>query len=322
MNKVLVTGATGLVGFSLARAVVGSGRPVKAMVRSLSRGRSLLGDEVEIVSGDVTDRSAVRNALTDCSVVYHAAGLPEQWLRDESQFGRVNFSGTSNLIEEAMSARVKRFIYVSTVDVFKGIPGKAYDERDLDPAPKSTAYGRSKQAVDRSVAAAVYEGLPAIIVHPAAVYGPGPIRSPTVNQFIRKVLDGDVPVVPPGKIPLVYAPSLAAGCLAAEAQANPGDRFIFSESYVGFREIARVVGELSNRTANPTEMPWWLANVVARVGEAVARIASIPPLLHSGQLEVVRSEAVPVSTKAKETLGWRPTPLRDGLRQTVDYLRS
>ena len=92
-GRVLLTGGTGLVGSSIAQALVAAGRSVRAVVRSRERGQRVLPAAVELVEGDVTDPASLHRAVDGCAVVYHAAGLPEQWLPDPSIFQRVNVQG-------------------------------------------------------------------------------------------------------------------------------------------------------------------------------------------------------------------------------------
>src|SRR6185436_17288536 len=147
-----LTGGTGIVGNAIAAELVRRGRKVRALVRSLERGRALLPVECELVQGDVTDAASVQSALDGCDVVYHSAGLPEQWLPDPGTFARVNVGGTRIVADAARAAGVARFMYTSTIDVFACIPGVPFDEGTIDPAPKLTAYERSKQDADRYVA--------------------------------------------------------------------------------------------------------------------------------------------------------------------------
>ena len=102
----LLTGGTGIVGNAIAAELVRRGRRVRALVRSLERGRALLPAECELVQGDVTDAASVTSALDGCDVVYHAAGLPEQWLADPGTFARVNAGGTRIVADAARAAGV------------------------------------------------------------------------------------------------------------------------------------------------------------------------------------------------------------------------
>ena len=193
MTDALVTGATGLVGFNIVQTLLRRGRSVRAMVRDPETAAQVLAEGVELVQGDVTDPVKVAKAVEGCAVVYHAAGLPEQWLADTETFRRINVEGTQNLVDAVRSAGSPRLVYTSTVDVFRAGTAEPFDESELDDAPKGTHYERSKQEADRVVVAALEAGLDAVFVHPAAVYGPGPARSPGLNAFIDRIRDGKAP---------------------------------------------------------------------------------------------------------------------------------
>src|ERR1700752_4219198 len=107
-SPTLLTGATGTVGNAIARLLLRRGRAVRALVRSPERARACLAPEVELAEGDVTDAASVRAAMEGCAVVYHASGLPEQWLPDPSLFQRVNVEGTRHMIAAALDLHVER----------------------------------------------------------------------------------------------------------------------------------------------------------------------------------------------------------------------
>ena len=320
MTRVLLTGGTGLVGSSIAQALVAAGRPVRALVRSPERGRRALPAAVELVEGDVTDPASLRRAVDGCAVVYHAAGLPEQWFADPSIFQHVNVRGTANMIEAALAAGVQRFVYSSTIDIFAAAPGAEYDESRIDPQPKGTHYERSKQEADRLVVAALERGLPAVFVHPSAVYGPAPAASPGLNDFIARILRGEIPMLLPGGMPVVYAPDLAAGHLLAETRAPIGARYILSESYHSLVEIARAVVAAAGRGTVPRVMPMGVARAVSAIGELIARVTRTPPLIPAGQLHFLQWQARPSSARARRELGWQPTPFAAALPPTIDYV--
>ncbi|MFO7768492.1 MAG: NAD-dependent epimerase/dehydratase family protein [bacterium] len=108
-----------------------------------------MGPDIETAEGDLTDPDSVREAVRGCSVVYHAGGLPEQWLPDSRTFFRVNRDGTSNVLEAVRSQGGRRLVYTSTIDVFAADRGETFEERELDEGPKPTPYEQSKLEADR-----------------------------------------------------------------------------------------------------------------------------------------------------------------------------
>jgi dihydroflavonol-4-reductase len=321
MDATLVTGSTGLVGYHIVHALLQRGRHVKVLVRSIAKGKALLPEACELVQGDITDQAAVRRAMQGCSVVYHAAGLPEQWLPNPARFHHVNVGGTQNALDAAFVHGVQRFIYTSTIDVFAGQAGHEFDESQLDPQPRGTYYERSKQVADQQVVAALEHGLPTIFLHPSAVYGPGPTSSPGLNNAIAQFLHSRVPAFPPGGMAVVFAPDVGEGHVLAEEHAAIGSRYILSESYYTLTELAQIVfAELGIAKRPPPTIPLPLARGMASVGEWVAGFTHRPPLIAKGGLYFLQWQARPRSEKAQHELGWKPTPLREGLRNTIAFL--
>jgi dihydroflavonol-4-reductase len=322
VKRILLTGATGLLGNAIARALVADGHTVRALVRAPDRARGIVPSECELVRGDVTSPGSLGAAIDGCSVVYHAAGLPEQWLPDERTFDRVNVDGTRNLVQAALAQRVERFVYTSTIDTFRfPEPGHVFDESEIDHKPKATAYERSKQVADRHVVDALGRGLPAVFLHPSGIYGPGPATSPGTNQLIADLVKREVPLLLPGGIPVVHCDDAARGHLIAADRAAIGSRYILSESYQSLRDIAEQVRAATGCRV-PSVMPFAVARVVAGIGETISRFTGRPPLLPKGQLEFLRYEARPTSARAESELGWRARPFRQGLLETIEFLRA
>ena len=322
MTTVLVTGATGNVGAPIATRLAREGNRVRALVRDPERARALLPGELELVPGDVTDASSVRSAVEGCDVVYHAAGLPEQWRRDPTDFTRVNVEGTRNLVEAALDTGIDRFVYTSTIDVFAWTPGRPFDESTLDPDPRPTYYERSKQAADALVADAIDRGLPAVFLHPSAVYGPAPALTPGLNDFLVRLARRKIPMVLPGGMPVVHGEDVADGHIRAAAQAPVGGRYILSTAYYTLGEIAATVARHVSRAKVPPSMPIRAARGASVLGEAVAKVSRRPPLIPRGTLHFLESHPVPDATRAREELGWMPREFEVGVGPALDHFRA
>ncbi len=321
MSLTLVTGATGMVGNNIVRTLTARGRAVRALVRTPDKARPLLPDGVEVVRGDITDRASLDSATAGCEVVYHGAGLPEQWLPDPGTFDEVNARGTAHAVAAAEAAGVRRFVYTSTIDTFTfPPPGGTFDESEIDPAPKATAYERSKQEADRIVVAAQERGLDVVYLHPSGVYGPGPETSPGTNGLIADLALGKVPMLLPGGMPVVYAPDVAEGHVLAEEKAPCGARFILSESYQSLQDVAAAVRAATGASRIPPTMPLAVAGLVATLGEWISALTGKPPLLPKGQLQFLQYEARPLAARAERELGWKGTSFFDGLAGTLAFL--
>jgi dihydroflavonol-4-reductase len=198
----LVTGSTGTVGHALVRALRAEGRDVRCLVRHKETAAAILPAGVDLAAGDVTDAPSLAAALRDCSAVFHAAGLPEQWHPDAGVFKRVNVGGTANLVEASLLAGVSSFVYTSTQDLFD-VQRDPYDETTRPQRPMTSAYEISKTRADALVERAIARGLPAIFMHPSAVYGPMSGTPTGTNRFLADLLNNRVPMLLPGGLPLV-----------------------------------------------------------------------------------------------------------------------
>jgi nucleoside-diphosphate-sugar epimerase len=320
LSRALVTGATGKVGGAVARALLDRGDEVRALVRDPARAAELLPTGVELVRGDVTEPDTVPAAVAGCELVFNAMGFPEQWLRDESVFDRVNARGTETVVRAAAAAGVRRVVHTSTIDVFHAERGGRFDESLVADYPKGTAYERSKQRAEELALAARGE-TELVFCNPAGVYGPTPASSMGIDDgMFRPLVRGRLPALPPGGLGVCFDAGVARGHLLAADRGRDGERYILCDRHVTMRELAQSVVRVAHRGRVPPSIPAGVAHAMAASGEAIARATGLPPLLSRGQLHFFLWNAAPDATKAQEQLGWEPTALEDGLRAAVAAL--
>jgi dihydroflavonol-4-reductase len=316
----LVTGATGKVGNAVARALHARGHEVVALARDPEKARAVLPDGVAAVRGDVTDPPSVRAAVDGCEVVFNAMGMPEQWVPDESIFERLNARGSETVVQAARDAGVRRFVQTSTIDVFEAPPGGRFDETRVAATPKNTAYERSKQHAEQLALAARGPDMELVFANPSAVYGPGPGSVSLEKQIFEPVARGILPFVTPGGMGVVHERGVAEGHLLIAERGRDGQRYILSDRHITLHELARTVVRVAHRGRVPWVLPVPVARALAAIGDAIAARTGITPLISRGQLEFVLWNAAPDSTRAQEELGWEPTPLEDGIRESLASL--
>lgn len=319
--RALVTGATGLVGNALVLALRRRGDDVRALVRDPTRAAVMLPAGVEMCRGDITESSTLLPACHDVDIVFHAAGMPEQWQRDDGIFDRVNRQGTANVMAAALASGVRRVVYTSTMDVFAAPPGGTLVETNLDPHPKHTAYERSKQAAERETEAARERGLQVVYLNPCAVYGPSPVLG-TLNALIQKLLLRQVPMLPPGGMPVVYIDGVVAAHIAAADRGVDGERYLLGDAFLSLREIAALTGRIAGLTKIPPPAPLWLLRTLATVSAPLARTFGFTPLVSPGELAFLQWQPRVDAGKAERELGFRPTPVDTGFARTIKFLRA
>src|SRR5260370_34604727 len=133
--KVLITGATGLLGGHLIRELRERGQDVRSVVLPVENTQRLVEQGVEVVRGDVTDASTLGSAVKESELIFHLAGMMGVW-RPLAEYRLVNVTGSENLYQAAQKAGVRRFVHTSSHTVFGLGYGRFLTDQDaLRPAP-------------------------------------------------------------------------------------------------------------------------------------------------------------------------------------------
>lgn len=261
--KVLLTGATSLIGRATLQRLVARGDDVVTLQRRPS------GLEVEDIVGSVTDPTAVATACDGVDTVVHLAakvGAAGDW----AEYEAVNVGGTSAVLDAARRAGVGSFVHVSS-------PSVAHAGRSLvgarvgpaDPERTTGHYATSKALAERVALAADSEAMPVVAIRPHLVWGPGDTQ--LVGRIVERAQRGRLAFVGTGAalVDTTYVDN-AAEALVAAVDRGPqlgGRAFVISNGE------PRTVAELVHRILVAAGVAWTERRVpaqVARVGGALA----------------------------------------------------
>lgn len=172
-HPILITGATGFLGGRLAEVLLAEGVPVRVMGRNLRRGQELARLGADFRPVDLRDRPAVLAACRGMGAVVHAGALSSAW-GTRKDFFDINVEGTQNVVDGCRAAEVQRLVHISSPSVMTR-PVPQLGLRESDPLPTSfvSLYSETKKLAEDRVNEAINHGLPAVILRPKAIYGPG-----------------------------------------------------------------------------------------------------------------------------------------------------
>lgn len=250
--RTLVTGATGFVGSHLAELLHAEGHQVTALVRSPSRAVALAARGARLVTGDLANHAALRDATADQDVIFHVAALTGAV--NAAEFFAANRDGTRHLVQAARTHGAPRIVLVSSSaaggPAARDTPRTGRGEVDVPV----TDYGRSKLA---SEAVVRESGLPWVILRPPAVYGPGDTTN-FLSVFRAAKRFGIAPVFGDGsqQLSLIHVSDLASAALAAIGDSALGRTwYVNHPELLTSRGLVRLIGHQVGREIRVVPLP-------------------------------------------------------------------
>jgi dihydroflavonol-4-reductase len=278
MSTALVTGATGLLGTSLARRLVERGWEVTATHRASSDLSGLEGLGVEFVRADVRERSAVLDAVSGQDYVFHLAGVGLMDADDET-VKRINVEGTRNVLELMDELDVDKGVYTSTVGLYSDAETGVVDE-SYTPSPPPSVYLRTKWEAHYEVAKPMIdEGLPLVVVLPGNVFGRGDKPFGTTRGILRGYLEEELSMIPRDwAFPYEYAEDTARSHIRAMEEGDPGEEYIIAGDSWTLDELLGTAESITGVPV-PDTAPPTLFSVLASVMGVVERVTTPPQAL-------------------------------------------
>ena len=315
-RRVLVTGATGLLGSHLAERLRRHGFAVRALVRPSSRTEFLDSLGVEKVHGDLTDREACARAVDGVDLVFHSAAKVGDWGKwDEFQVGCID--ATRTLATAAARAGVSRFVQISSTSAY----GHPRDQEQ--PIDESAPLGQnvwywdpytwSKVECEKLLwDLAETEGLSLTVIRPSWLFGER--DRTTIPRLLREFRAGRVLIVGPGDNPLsaVYAGTVAdAAIMAAQHPDSRGEAYnITSHGPITQREFLDLVADAIGTPRATRHVPYKLAYFGGMLYELGGRLRGkkIPPRVTRYGAWLLGRRLSYSTSKARTKLGWSPSP--------------
>jgi len=321
--RILVTGATGLIGCHCVASLLDAGHCVRVFVRDSTKLDSVLGPfgraeaNVEVALGSVGDREAIRVALADCQGVLHCAGLFSPERQDEALLIETNVEGTRNVLEAAAEVGLERAVYVSSMLALFPPSGEWMTAED-DVAKPSSMYAATKADAER-IARELQARLPLTIVYPTAVQGPDDPTFSIGPQLVANALRVGKVLVTEGGLATTDVRDLAAVITAIFHGKTSQRRLMAPTFFVPHDRYHALLESLSGRSLEVQRMPGWLLRMFGRVGDVAQRFGRSVQLTYEAAEVLTRS--VPVDDReARRILGREPISDEEAFRDLIAWM--
>ncbi len=307
--NILITGGTGFIGSRLALKCLEKGHSVKVLGRennaAESENRKLLeSNGVKITLGSVTESDKVHEVCQGIDLVYHLAAAQHEANVPDQQFWEVNVTGTRNVLEASLRARVRRFVHGSTIGVYGSALEGTIDEQS--PVKPDNIYGATKLEGEK-VVLSYQDRIPVVIVRISETYGPGDRRLLKLFKGIKRNIfftigNGQ------NLHHVIFIDDLVDGLfLAAAVQEAEGKIFVLAgKDRVTTNEMVAVIAKQLGTRISRIRVPLFPFLFVATILEAVLRPLGIQPPLHRRRMDFFKKSFVLSQERAQKVLGFVP----------------
>jgi len=326
MKRVFITGGTGFIGSHLVRRNIKEGNRITVLALPGDPGiAEIKALDCEVVTGDICDLPLLEGLCRRHDIVFHCAAVVSDWA-PKRLFREVNIEGMEKICRAALGAQVERFVEISTNDVFGLIEGVVIDE-DFPYKTWGEPYPDTKIEATEIVWRYYRDhGLPATMVYPCWVYGPGdktfvPLTADAIVKgemiFWRK----DVLVWP------TYIDNLVDLLMViSQNDSAVGEGYLVHDGeFTTFQNFCAMIARSLDVQEPTRHIPYGAAYAAALIMEGVWSLMRMKtrPLLTTYAVKNLGSRLCFSIEKARRELKWEPTvSFTDGLEETMRWLKT
>ncbi|ESU29254.1 hypothetical protein FLJC2902T_06500 [Flavobacterium limnosediminis JC2902] len=322
--KILVTGATGYLGNNLAHVLADNGNEVHALVRSESAKNILQHPNIRLFRGDLSDKDSLIAAMKGCSQVFHTAAKVGLCIDDADEFYKVNVEGTRNVIQVALQTEIEKAVFTSTAGIIGPSDEKPLNELNVRRVPIELAYEETKKVSEDLIFESAAKGFEAVVVSPSKIYGPGAVsQALKTNSVMGFFLKKGFTIVPGSgdyEICLAFVDDVVNGHIQAMQRGKRGEKYILGGCNVSYQKLFSMLRDVASTKSYIVPVSKNAFKTLAYLQWAVYKTFGNRPVFTVEFADCLFSNYVFSSDKAIRELGYKITPLKEGLEQTVAFL--
>jgi dihydroflavonol-4-reductase len=335
--NILVTGGTGLLGSHLIFHLISQGKKVRALVRSPEKkdlvrrvfqyyhsDPDALLASVEWVSGNPEHVTDVAAAFEGIDTVYHCAAMVSFRPQDKSRMIRENVLLTTNLVNIALHNSITAFCHVSSVAALgrSAVSSELIDEQRIwKESSANSNYAKSKYLSEMEVWRGIEEGLPATIVNPGIILGPGFWNSGS-SKFFKAVHDG-FPFKSEGVNGFVDVRDVAVLMEILVTQKRFGERHIAVAENLSYAKLFEMIATTYGKNPPTKEPPAWLMHAFGRFEVLRSALFGSYPLVTPETARTARQLSRYNNQKAIDIPGFNFRPIQETVSDFCElYLKD
>tara|TARA_B100000287_G_scaffold65504_1_gene57059 strand:+ start:1616 stop:2599 length:984 start_codon:yes stop_codon:yes gene_type:complete len=324
--RVGVTGASGMVGINVCKEVINNGDKLNILIREdVSYFNNL---SCKKFYGDLNDIDILEKFCERCDVIIHSAAMISIGFDAYDRVYDVNFVGTKNLLDASINKKVKKFIFISTVNAYNKKPTDKIFNETRDLVKKGNAYDMTKALAQQLVIAT--KGIETVSINPTSVLGKNDYKPSRLGKIVKAVYSGKLPFLVDGGLDIIDVEDLSKAIYSSISKGKDGESYLISGKYRSFKEIYKVIEKYQEKKSRVFFFPRLMVELslpllsLFPIG-LLKRAAEVNGKFFPG-LENMTKEAIENiinfpklidNSKAKKDLGLKISPIDKTIRDTI-----
>jgi dihydroflavonol-4-reductase len=320
--KKLVIGASGFLGSHVTRQLVERDEYVRVLIRTNSSTKGIDDLDVERHYGDIVDDEALRTAMAGSDDVFYCVVDTRAWLRDPAPLFRTNVEGLRHVLDAAVDANLRKFVFTSTIGTIAlSDDGPATEDKPFNWLDRCGAYIRSRVEAENLVLHYANErGLPAVAMCVSNTYGPRDWAPTGHGSLLAAAAVGKMPFYIKGiGAEVVGIEDAAQALVLAADKGGVGERYIVSERFITARELYDAAADAGGVKRARFGIPLKALYAAGFAGDAVSKVFRRDVPLSSLMVRLMHIMSPMDHGKASRELGWLPEPIHDSVRKAVMF---
>ena len=324
--RIGVTGASGMVGINVCEEILSNGDELNILIREDVS--YLDGLSCNKFYGDLSDIDILEKFCDKCDVIIHSAAMISIGFDAYDQVYEVNFVGTKNLLDASIKKKVKKFIFISTVNAYDKKPlDQNFDEK-RELVRKGNAYDMTKALAQELVTST--EEIETVSINPTSVLGKNDFKPSRLGKIIKGVYSGKLPFLVDGGLDVIDVGDLSKSIYSSISNGRDGESYLISGKFRSFKEIYEVITKYQDKKSRIFFFPRLMVELslpllsLFPIG-LLKRAAEVNGKFFPG-LENMTKEAIENiinfpkhidNSKAKKDLGLKISPLEKTIKDTI-----
>jgi len=321
--KLLITGGTGFLGHHLIKKLVALGfTDIRVLKTKDDKAELLSGFNIEYTDGDIRDYEQVKIAVQGCQVVFHLVGMISYWDKMNKLQYEINVLGTKNIVKACLDNNISKLVYVSSNAAVGNLSGKLADENiEYNLGKLKVNYCDTKHLGEMEVLNGVKQGLNAVIICPASMYGDGDIRR--IHSDLIFKFDGIFGRINiPGGLAVVDVDNVADAMIKAWQKGKIGERYLIVGENLTFKQIRATIAKALGRKTPDINLSIWFLKILSYIFITISAITGKKPKLTPAMVNFFTLDFWFDNSKSIRELDMQYTPFDQSIAKAVKWYKE